>query len=420
MRTLQSIRSVRGCGWAALLAVLFMSSVHASAAAQNGNGKNPRLEIYGYVMTDAIADFNQVNPDWFDVVRPTKLPAFRDEFGDDGNNWWSVRQTRFGAKAYWPTDLGELFTIFEWELFGVGVDAGQTTFRLRHAYGELGKFGAGQYWSPFMDIDVFPNSIEYWGPNGMVFFRNIQVRYMPIKGDSRITIALERPGASADQGRFEDRIELDNVRGRFPLPDLSAEGRLARKWGYVELAGLLRYMKWDDILFEDEFDLDGDAMGWGLNLSSNVNLWKGAKLKLQAVVGEGIQNYMNDAPADVGIVLTPLNIRSPIEGDALGVLGLVAFVDIQWSRLFSSSFGYSRVDIDNTDGQADIAFKNGQYALVNVLYYPASNIMVGGEFQWGRRENAFDDFSSNDFRVQFSARFNYSLKFWTGVATNDK
>ncbi len=23
-----------------------------------------------------------------------------------------------------------------------------------------------------MDIDVFPNSLEYWGPNAMVFFRN--------------------------------------------------------------------------------------------------------------------------------------------------------------------------------------------------------------------------------------------------------
>ena len=36
-----------------------------------------------------------------------------------------------------------------------------------------------------MDIDVFPNSIEYWGPNGMVFFRNVQVRWMPIQGDTR-------------------------------------------------------------------------------------------------------------------------------------------------------------------------------------------------------------------------------------------
>ena len=36
-----------------------------------------------------------------------------------------------------------------------------------------------------MDIDVFPNSVEYWGPNGMVFFRNVQVRYMPIRRATR-------------------------------------------------------------------------------------------------------------------------------------------------------------------------------------------------------------------------------------------
>ena len=137
-------------------------------------------------------------------MRPTKLPAFANEFAPDGSVYFSVRQTRFGVKSSTPTKLGALKTWFEFELFGTGVDAGQTTFRLRHAYGELGQFGAGQTWSPFMDIDVFPNSLEYWGPNGMVFFRNIQVRWMPIQGDSRMTIALERPGASSDQGVYEE------------------------------------------------------------------------------------------------------------------------------------------------------------------------------------------------------------------------
>ena len=32
-----------------------------------------------------------------------------------------------------------------------------------------------------MDIGVFPNTMEYWGPNGMVFFRNVQVRWMPVR-----------------------------------------------------------------------------------------------------------------------------------------------------------------------------------------------------------------------------------------------
>ena len=98
-----------------------------------------------------------------------------DQYGTDGNAYFSVRQTRFGVKSGTQTGLGELFTQFEFELFGTGVDAGQTTIRLRHAYGELGQFGVGQTWSPFMDIDVFPNSVEYWGPNGMAFFRNVTI-----------------------------------------------------------------------------------------------------------------------------------------------------------------------------------------------------------------------------------------------------
>ena len=163
----------------------------------------PRMDIYGFVMTDAGYRTGQIDPDWYDVIRPTKMAAFKDEFGPDGSTYFSVRQTRFGVKSWVPTKLGEMFAVFEFELFGTGADTGQTTFRLRHAYGELGQFGAGQYWSPFMDIDVFPNSLEYWGPTGMVFFRNVQVRWTPWQsGGSRFAVALARPGASADQGIY--------------------------------------------------------------------------------------------------------------------------------------------------------------------------------------------------------------------------
>ena len=91
----------------------------------------------------------------------------------------------------------------------------------------------GSTWSPFMDIDVFPNSIEYWGPTGMVFFRNVQVRWMPIQGDTRLTLALERPGASGDAGVLADRIELQNVKGRSPMPDITGEYRFGGSRGYV-------------------------------------------------------------------------------------------------------------------------------------------------------------------------------------------
>ena len=369
----------------------------------------PWLDIYGFAMMDMGYDFKQVDPDWFDVVRPVKLPASKNQFGSDGNTYFSVRQTRFGARSEVPTSMGPLKTLFEFELFGTGADAGQTTFRLRHAYGELGQFGAGQYWSPFMDIDVFPNSVEYWGPNGMVFFRNVQLRWMPVQGESRVTLALERPGASADQGRYADRIELQDVRPHFPAPDFSGEARLGRKWGYVEVAGILRRIKWVDI-GTDQFNLSGGTWGWGLNFSSNLKVHKNNVLKLQVVYGKGIQNYMNDAPADVGIRNNPGNTVTPITGVPLPLVGIVAFYDHYWNDKLSSTVGYSRLDIDNSNGQADNAFRVGQYAVTNLLYYPVKNVMAGGEFQYGYRKNFRDGWSVPDYRIQFSFKYNFSFR----------
>ena len=91
------------------------------------------MDIYGFAMLDMGYQTKQNDPNWFDVLRPTKLPAFKDEFGADGHFFAGVRQSRLGVKGFIPTDVGEIKTIFEFELFGTGVDAGQTTFRLRHA-----------------------------------------------------------------------------------------------------------------------------------------------------------------------------------------------------------------------------------------------------------------------------------------------
>ena len=111
--------------------------------------KKPSFEIYGFAMLDIGHDFKQIDPNWFDTMRVSKLPAFENQFGQDNDTFAGVRQSRLGVRSSTPTALGDLKTIFEFELFGTGVDQGQTTFRLRHAYGELGQFGAGQYFSPF-------------------------------------------------------------------------------------------------------------------------------------------------------------------------------------------------------------------------------------------------------------------------------
>ena len=375
----------------------------------------PRLEIYGAAMLDMGFEANQSDPDWFDVMRPTKLPSFANQFGEDGHFFSGVRQSRFGVRAYVATPLGELKTVFEYELFGTGVDAGQTTFRLRHAYGELGHFGAGQTWSPFMDPDVFPNSIEYLGPERHGVLQERPGALDAAHGPTAVTLAVERPGASGDAGVYADRIELQNIKPRFPLPDFSGNIRQSGDWGHVQVAGIVREIKWDDTL-QDQFDLSGSATGWGINISTNFktkfNDQSSGVLRASYVYGHGIENYMNDAPVDIGIQNQLGNAVTPIIGKALPVTGIVVFYDVNWNPKWTSTAGYSMVNIDNTDAQVPSEYHRGQYFLANLLYHPLPDLFAGGEIQWGKRENNSDGFSSDDFRVQFSVK--YSFKFTVG------
>jgi hypothetical protein len=398
----------------ACLGLLAAVAIAAPLRAQQGEDRAQQraagFELYGFVMADAIYDASGINPTWGDAARPSRLPSVEDQYGEKGNFFFGVKQSRVGIKPHVPTALGEINAQFDIDFFGVGVDAGQTTIRLRHAYASLGQFGFGQTESPFMDLDVFPNVVDYWGPHGMVFFRNVQARWTPVNGKSQLMFALERPGASPDAGVYADRVELQDVRVRFPVPDLSAAFKWGgHDWGYVRVAGIVRYTKWDDI-GEEEFDLSGDEVGWGVNASTNVNLGKRAVFRGQVTYGEGIQNYMNDSPIDLGAQTTG-DPASPLTAVPLPVFGFSAYLDLNWHEKWTSSIGYSMTDTDNSDSQAPDAFKSGRYGSVNLLWYPVPNLFVGPEVQYIGRENNSDGFDTDGFRLQVSAKYSFSAKF---------
>jgi hypothetical protein len=245
----------------------------------------------------------------------------------------------------------------------------------------------------------------------MAFFRNIQARWMPIRSErGSVTIALERPGASGDQGIYADRIELSNIQPRFNFPDLSGNGRIVRHWGYLQVAAIVRKIGWADTS-SNKTNLGGSVVGWGINLTSNLKLSKTNVAKLAFAYGHGIENYMNDAPVDVGVATNPPNSPVPLKGVALPVLGVVSFLDHTWSERFTSSVGYSLVNIQNSDAQQPSDFHQGDYAIANLLYHPIPRVTMGSEFQFGRRVNFSDGFNSNDYRLQFSFKFDWEKSF---------
>ena len=93
------------------------------------------------------------------------------------------------------------------------------------------------------------------------------------------------------------------------------------------------------------------------------------------------------------------------------VFGMLAFYDHYWSEKWSTSLGYSMLKKDNSPLELPSDFRRGQYALINLLSYPAKNVMIGGEFQWGKRNNFTDGFEVSDRRIQFGFRYNFDFKF---------
>jgi hypothetical protein len=407
---------------------LLLVLIFGSISAQNSEPEKT-MEIFGFIQMDSGYDFGRMNPDWYDTMRPTQiLDKDGNEYQSQGSYYMSVRQTSFGVKNFIETPIGQIKTLFEFDLFGMGKDAGNTAFRLKHAYVELGKFGVGQTNSLFTDSDVYPNIVEFMGPNAMPFLRNIQIRYTPIlNANHSLALAVERPGGTADQGQygagFVYESILDNVKPRFSVPDLTAEYRYSDSWGYLELSGILRSIKWED-LNTDQYDLSGSAVGWGLSLTTRLKLAKSVVFRGAITTGAGIQNYMNDAEADIGIERQYNNSTAPIKGVAIPMLGVVTYFDINWSSKFSTAVGYAVLKNQTTEAQLSTAYQAGQYASINLLYSPIKNCVLGPELQWGMRQNndfagdpqfnlpAAEGNSGNDVKLQFSFRYVFANSFY--------
>lgn len=355
------------------------------------------FEVYGFGMVDYVQAFDRPNPDWVGSLRPSRIPTNASDVGSDGQATLSVRQSRLGVNTSSMAGDSELTTKFEFDMYGVGPDEGQTTIRLRHAYGEWKSILAGQTNSVFMDGDVFPNVIDYWGPSGMVFLRNPQIRWTPVQGAQTVAVAIETPGSGVDNGLDPNVTAGDNE-----YPDLTAHFRRVGDWGHFQVAGILRQVGYDTPGGPDGSP-DDSELGWGVNLTTTINMLEKDRLILGVVHGEGMSNYMNDGGVDMA---PDGNVADP-DYQVVPLTGLIGYYEHTWNDRYSSALGYSSTEIDNTDFQAGDAFKKGEYASTNLLYTPNDKVMMGVEYLFGKR-TANDGDKGYDRRVQFSVKYSFS------------
>jgi hypothetical protein len=280
-----------------------------------------------------------------------------------------------------------------------------------NGFAQIGKWIVGQTPSTFMDTEVFPVTLDYWGPSSRIFFLNLQLRYTPVyNAKERFAIALERPGATADGTDYSNSVDISHVKPRLPLPNLATHYRHNWKWGYTQIAALVKYLQWKDVSDTSVYKLSGSDIGWGLTISTVIKASRRLKFKLQGEYGEGFENYTADPSPDVALESNHGNLLTPVKGKALPALGFFSFAELEWTPKLKTSIGYSMITIKNADLQSPDAFRRGQYGLFNLRYYPIDDVMFGIEYQYGKRDNFSDGFSSTGNKIQLAFRFNFSHK----------
>ena len=188
-----------------------------------------------------------------------------------------------------------------------------------------------------MDIDTFPNTIDYWGPSGMVFVRNPQLRFTPINRDGmKIAFSLEAPNAAIDTGKVSEVDPALGVErhGTNRYPDLVGSVRLDRDWGHVAGGRDRAPGRLPDLGHRRAQALRRRVTGYGLNLSGWLNTFGKDRIVGQLVYGHGIASYMNDG----GVDIAP---ERGLQAEAVQSLGWFAYYDHYWNDQWSSSIGFS-------------------------------------------------------------------------------
>lgn len=360
-------------------------------AATVGTATGVRLTFGGYVKADFIYDFDQSLGDTF----------FVDSIvvdGGDGESRFTAhaRQTRFNIRTESDTPRGPLTTFIEADFFGPRgneIFSNSHSLRLRHAVVEWDNWTIGQFWTNFMPIDVYPTTVDFEGPAGIPFVRQVQLRYTWPLGDRlALSASLENSefsGRDADE-TFSESTSSGIRAGLDEIPDFTIAAAYTADWGMVRAAGVARRLG-SPVSDDTEF-------GWGVNLAGQLDLWRGGSVVGSFTGGEGVGRYIINGGGQDAFVAADGSLEPITSWGA--TVGLTHDFTPQITGGLTG--GYYKVE----DTFADTATKELQTVHASLFWRPVERLAVGAEVMHGRRETA-DGSSDNATRLQASVQVNF-------------
>lgn len=301
----------------------------------------------------------------------------------------SLDQTRLGFEITRNTRRGDVFIRLETDFAGK-----EGAFRIRHAYGQFGRFLFGQTWSLFGHLNAFPPLVDFEGPAGNVSPRNPQIRYIGVFSPStKWYVALEYV-----QPEFVLPDSLNLVQAQF-LPDLTGRIDWAKEFGQIQLSWVFPFLS----AVEPASDKANTLVGWGISASALINKSPRNEFYFQCVAGRSISKYI--APIN-GAKLDLLINPETEQGEQLFSWGGYIGYGRNWLPTIRSYIVAGIAGIDNPTFQPGSAFKLSYSLHINTFFAISSGARLGVEAIYGRRVNK--DWNSGDaLRLNLLAYYDF-------------
>ena len=152
-----------------------------------------RIDIHGFILMNGVYDLNGLEN--YDDFTTSEIPIDPTPGEKMDRLYLSVRQSRIGLAAFYPSSLGLIKGIIKADFYSDAQHA-HSFFRLRDAYIQMNHFLIGKSLTTFGDSEVLPNTIDFEGPNSASGNRNTMIKYFNnINAKYKYTLAIEAPGS---------------------------------------------------------------------------------------------------------------------------------------------------------------------------------------------------------------------------------
>src|SRR5258705_5118782 len=182
---------------------------------------------------DMTYDFKNAGND--DRFVTAQIPVDGDPFKGGGgifNINAKASQLKLDVRA--PDFRGSPRFYYENDFFGSG--PGEFPYRIRHLYAQIFNIIVGHTYGVFEHPHLWPDTVDYEGPNSAIFVRRPLARYqLPLSKEWQLNFGLEQPSSWVDTSNDPDARSVNHA------PDGGINVRWEKeKGGHVQPAGIRR------------------------------------------------------------------------------------------------------------------------------------------------------------------------------------